>query len=108
MKIYDHLTIALGELGVKEIAGVMSNDRISEYLRTVNMRADDEIRAIPPPLPRFAARPAFLVRIRGLSYVCDPQGFLQDHDHMLGLSTKQSGIFRAQEAFEILPLVVRE
>ena len=27
-----HLIIALGELGEKEVAGVMSNDRISEYL----------------------------------------------------------------------------
>jgi len=43
MQIDKHLIIALGEIGQKEIAGVMSNDRISDYLRSVNMRADDEI-----------------------------------------------------------------
>jgi len=42
-KIYPHLQIALQELGVKEVAGDGDNPRIVEYLKSVEMRADDEI-----------------------------------------------------------------
>jgi uncharacterized protein (TIGR02594 family) len=43
MTIYEHLVIALGEMGEKEVPGVGDNPRIVEYLRSVDMRADDEI-----------------------------------------------------------------
>jgi len=43
MKINDHLIIALNEIGVKEISGSDYNPRIAEYLKSVQMRADDEI-----------------------------------------------------------------
>ena len=43
MDIPKHLIIALAELGQQEIEGEEDNPRISEYLNSVNLGADDEI-----------------------------------------------------------------